>query len=340
MKLELAELQQHLKGTLAPIYLLSGEEPLQQMEAADAIRAAAMAQGCEEREVFHVEKGFDWGQLTALSQAMSLFAQRRLIELRMSGKPGDSGSKALQAYAESPSPDDILLIVCDKLDSSQQRSKWVKALLAKGVHIPVWPLKAAQMPAWIQRRMKTKGLQAPAEAVSMLVDRVEGNLLAAEQEMEKLVLLYGEGTISLEQITEAVADSARFDIFALVDAALAGDAGRCLRMLNGVRAEGVEAILVLWALTREIRSLMAMATVMEQGRSAEQVMAEYRVWANRKALVRQGLQRHNRKRWEQILRRAARIDTVIKGAAGNAWDELLQLLMLMAGRRLFRVPPV
>jgi DNA polymerase-3 subunit delta len=337
VKLDARALDKHLKEKLAPIYIIAGDDPLQVMEAVDAVRAAAREQGFSEREVFHAERGFDWASLAAESNNLSLFAEQRILELRIpTGKPGDAGSKALVAYAGDAPADNLLMVILPKLDQAQQRSKWFKALDGIGVFIPLWPPTVQQLPAWVRQRMQAKGLQPDEAAVQLLADRVEGNLMAAEQEMEKLLLLHGPGPIGAEQVADAVASSARFDIFGLVDAALGGEHQRCIRMLGGVRQEGVEAILVLWALSREVRSLASMALMVEQGQPLDRVLASQRVWEKRKPFVRKGLQRHNAARWQQLLRRCSYIDRMIKGVAvGNPWDELLELTLLMAGARLF-----
>ncbi len=331
------QLAGQLARNLAPIYLVAGDEPLQQMEAADAVRHRAKEGGYASREVFRVEKGFDWGELKAAASMRSLFAERRLIELRLSGsKPGDKGGKALRAWAETPPEDCILLILGGKLDPAVRRSKWFQALDKVGVVVQIWPVKPAELPAWIERRLLAKGQQASSEAVSLLAERVEGNLLAAAQEIEKLHMLYGERRLEVEEIATAVADSARFTVYELVDSALAGDEVRAVRILRGLRSEGVEAVIVLWALAREIRLLEQMAVELACGASLEQLLRRYRVWEQRKPVVRKGLQRHPFGRWQQLLRRAARIDRLIKGVEkGNPWDELLQLILLVAGRRIF-----
>jgi DNA polymerase-3 subunit delta len=336
MKLYPDKLDAALKKGLLPIYFFSGDEPLQLGEAADAVRRHAREQGFTEREVMHAEKGFDWNELLASSNAMSLFAEKRVIDLRLpSGKPGKEGGAALVEYAERPPEDTVLLISSGKVDKRSQSAKWYQALDKVGGTLQVWPVEVAEMPRWLDQRLRSRGLQADKDAVRMIAERVEGNLLAAAQEVDKLVLLNGAGALSLEQVEEAVSDSARFDVFGLVDAALVGDTPRLTRMLDGLRGEGVEPILVLWALTRELRSLADMAAQIESGKGIDGVLA--RVWGKRKGPVKAGLQRHNKARWQQMLRRTARLDRVIKGAApGNAWDELLQLGLLMAGVPLFR----
>lgn len=214
MKIRLDQLKIQLQKTLAPIYFVSGDEPFQVGEACQLIREQARAQGVTEREVFHVDRSFDWNQLTASAGAMSLFAERKLIEVQLpTGKPGDAGAKALVAYAEQAAEENILLVISGKLEAAQQRSKWYKALDKVGAMLAIWPIDAAQLPQWIRQRLQLRGLKPTPEAVALLADRVEGNLLAADQEMEKLLLLNGAGDVDAEQVMEAVSDSARFDAF-------------------------------------------------------------------------------------------------------------------------------
>lgn len=336
MRLYPERLEAQLKQGLLPIYFFSGDEPLQLGEAADAVRRQAREQGFTEREVIHAEKDFDWNELVVASNAMSLFAEKRVIDLRLpSGKPGKEGGAALVEYARRPPEDTVLLISSGKVDKRSQAAKWFQALDKIGGTLQVWPVDAAEMPRWLDQRLRSRGLLPDKDAVRVIAERLEGNLLAAAQEVDKLLLLNGEGALSAEQAETAVADSARFDVFGLVDVALAGDGSRLARMLDGLRGEGVEPILVLWALTRELRSLEEMAAQIEAGKDMNGMLS--RVWDKRKGPVRAGLQRHNRLRWQQMLRRAARLDRVIKGAVpGNAWDELLQLTLLMAGVQLFK----
>jgi DNA polymerase III subunit delta len=335
MKLRFEQLAGHLQKGLQPIYLLSGDEPLQLMEASDALRRHARESGYSEREVMHVESGFDWNSLLAASSSMSLFAEQRLIELRLpTGKPGREGGAALAEYAANPPPDTLLLIISGKIERQSQNSKWYKALDSAGAIMTLWPIEPQALPGWVGQRMRSRGMQPTPEAAQLLAERVEGNMLAAAQEVEKLLLLYGESEISADQVEEGVADSARYDVFELVDTILLGDVPRTTRVMQGLRGEGVEPILVLWALLREIRAMVQMAAEMARGLGAEQAMAGQRVWEKRKPPVRAGLQRHNLNRWQLLLRRAGRIDRMIKGVeAGNPWDELLQLALLMAGVR-------
>lgn len=334
MQLKPEQLAQHLKKGLAPLYFIYGDELLLVQEAADAIRAAARAQGYSEREVFNVERDFDWNRLTESSNSLSLFAERRILEVRMpTGKPGDSGGKALREYAARPAEDTLLLIISGKLDAQQRKSKWVTDLEAAGVGIQIWPVDARALPAWIRQRMQGLGLQPSGEAVELLAERVEGNLLACAQEIDKLKLLHDRGPVDVAAVTAAVADSSRFDVYGLVDSALAGETGRSLRMLSGLRGEGVEPVLVTWALARELRSLAGMAWEVGKGEPAGVVMGRHRVWKSRQQLVGKALTRHTLATWQGLLADCARLDRMVKGQApGNPWDELVQLCLRLAGR--------
>lgn len=326
------QLARHLQQSLAPVYFIHGDEILLANECADAIRAAARAQGYSERQVFSVEAGFDWNSLLAASDSLSLFAERRILELRLpSGKPGKDGTQILRDYAERPPADTLLLIVSGKLESAARRSQWALALDQAGVSVAIWPVEVAQLPGWIDQRMRAHGMRASRDALQLIAERVEGNLLAAAQEIEKLYLLHGAGDLDVDAIAELVADNARHDVFGLVDAALAGDAAHVQRILTGLRAEGVDPVLVLWALAREIRALTAMARELQDS-GLPQVLAAHRIWDKRKPLVSAVLKRIRGRHWWQLLQRCARLDRVIKGrAAGSTWDELLQLSLSLAG---------
>ena len=336
MQLKPEQLDAHLRKQLAPIYFISGDEPLRVMEAADAVRAAARRQGYDERDVLMVQAGFDWDSLMSEAGNLSLFSQRRVIDLRLpGGKPGADGSKALRAYAESPPDDTLLLVTAGKLEPAARKGKWVQALDKAGVVVFVWPLKGQEFNAWVAQRMRQRGLQPTAEAVTLLADRVEGNLLACMQEIEKLYLLQGEGEVDAGAILALVADNARYDVFGLVDSALAGEAARSIRMLQGLRAAGIAPQIVLWALSREIRQLAAMTAVLASGQPVQAVMTRYRIWpAERKSMVAAALQRLSVTQCNTLLQHCARVDRVSKGqAAGNAWDELLQLTLNLAGNQ-------
>ncbi len=324
MKARPDQLPRQLKSGLAAIYFINGDEPLQVMESADSIRAAARENGFTEREVMEVDASFDWNQLLDAANSLSLFAEKRILELRMpTGKPGKAGSQVLQQYAERPAEDTVLIITSGKLESSAKNTKWFKALDQQGVVIQCWPVSLDQLPGWVNQRLQSKGIAADSEALRLLADRVEGNMLAAAQEIDKLYLLYGAGKLSFEQTASAVADSARYNIYDLVDSALSGDVCRTSRIICGLKSEGVEPVLMLWALSREIRVITRIA---EDSVSADAAMAKLRVWENRKPLIRKALARHRAPRWKLFLKRCAKIDKVIKGVeTGRPWDELLML---------------
>lgn len=336
MNINFEQLDAQLRRGLAPVYLISGDEPLQVQEAADAVRVAARAQGFSERTVMHVETGFDWNELLAAASEMSLFADRKVLDLRMpGGKPGKPGGEALKAYAENPSPDNLLLITTGRLDKPTQNTAWYKALDKAGVSLSIWPPKLQELPAWIERRMRAKGMQPEREACALIAERVEGNLLAAQQEIEKLYILHGAARVNRADVAAAVADSARFDAFTLIDSALQGKVARVARIAGSLRSEGEEVLKILGALGREVRSLTLMAHECAAGEKVDAVLNKHRVWQARKSLVRGGLTRHTPAQWDGLLKRCAHLDRVCKGAArGNAWDELLQLALAIAGADL------
>ena len=340
MKLSPAQLGKHLQGSLAPVYVVSGDEHLLCQEACDAIRAACRQQAFSERQVLSVESGFDWGQLLEAGANLSLFAERRLLELRIpSGKPGDKGAAALLHYLARPAEDTVLLISLPKLDGSTQKTKWAKALIdGKDVQfLQVWPVDAAQLPQWIRQRLSQAGLAADQEAVELIAARVEGNLLAADQEIEKLKLLAEDGRVTADTVQAAVADSARYDVFGLIDATLQGHPEHSLRMLEGLRGEGIEAPVILWALARELRLLANIAQQYAQGVPLERAFSQARppVWDKRRPLVSKALQRHDVAGWQQLLMAAQLIDEQIKGQAeGDPWIGLSNLCLQLSGRRI------
>lgn len=322
----------HLERSSAPIYLVSGDEPLLVQEACDAIRAAARARGVSERTVFEVDGSFDWNALYQAAGNLSLFAERRLIELRFAAPKIGDGAAPLQAFAAAPPEDTLLLLVFPRLDSQTQKTKWYSAVEGAGAALHLWPPDLAQLPGWVGRRMTMRGLKPGRGAAELLAERSEGNLLACVQEIEKILLLRGPGPIEADEVLQAVADSARYDVYDLVDAALAGDAARCLRVLRGLREEGVEPPLPAWALTRAVRTHAGFAARREAGENLESLLRFDRVWSRRQGLVERALRRHGRRTWWELLRRAGQVDRVAKGQVpGNAWDELLQLTLIIAG---------
>jgi len=324
---------------LAPVYCISGDVPLLVQEAADQVRAIARQAGCHERVVLEADRSFDWQGLSQSSNSMSLFAEQRLIELRLpSGKPGDAGSKALQAYCQGvvsgQSDGDVLLLVTGKIEKASFKTKWFKALEKVGVIVQFWPLRGQQLQDWIERRLLSQGLRADPKAVHILATSSEGNLLACAQDIDKLRLLCDGDYLDTDAVTDAVVTSARYDVFLLVDAALLGNAARSSQILAGLRAEGTDATVVLWALAREIRALLSLVMVVQNGQPLSAELSRLRVWDNRKYMVESAVRRLSMPAVRAMLARAARLDRVIKGReTGNVWDELLQLSLMMAGVR-------
>ena len=325
-------------GTLAPVYLVYGGEPLQIEESLDTIRTAARTQGHDERVVLHADTGFDWSELSRYRDSLSLFAEKRLVDLRFSRTKFDrAGAQALLHYAERPNPDCVLLLSAGALDWREQRTRWFQALESVGAVVRTWPVPPRQLPRWIAERGRRRGLVIPADAATALADRVEGNLLAAAQEVDKLLLLHGKGRIDLDDAIASSADSSRYGAFDAGDAAMAGNAVRTLRVLERLREEGTEITYVSFALAREIRGLASMADAVSKGEDESRVLARHRVQERRRGLVGRALRRHRPGTWTTMLRQAAHLDRVIKGAErGRAWDEAARLALMLAGASILR----
>ncbi|KUM04386.1 DNA polymerase III subunit delta [Chromobacterium subtsugae] len=317
---------------LAPLYLVHGEEALLALEAADAVRAAARAAGYLEREVLTVEAGFDWSQLFDAMSSVSLFASLKLLEIRIpGGKPGTEGSEALQRLAANPPADTLTLITLPKLDKTQQQGKWFAALEKAGLAVEARPVGRAELPGWISRRLKAQGQQLGSEALAFFVERVEGNLLAARQEVDKLALLYPKGELSLADLQAAVANVARFDVFQLSESWLAGDAPRLMRMLDGLMAEGEAPVLVLWSLSEDVRMLLRLRQGLKDGRQLRDMARELRLWGDKQRLAEPALRRIGPRKLMQALSECARIDRQIKGVEpGEPWQTMRALATLLA----------
>ncbi len=330
MRLAERSLGQALKRGLAPAYLIAGDEPLLADEAADAIRAAAAAAGFSEREIHFAERGFRWGTLTESAGNLSLFATRRIVEVRMpTPKPGDEGAQALRTLLENPDPDCLLLVLIGaRLDASVARSVWVKTFDKHGVIVDAWPVDRRDLPKWIAARARRLKLNLAPAAAELLADRTEGNLLAADQELRKLALTSADVPIDEAAVLEAVASSARFDVFRFTDAWLAGDARRTMRVLRGLRAEGVAPPLVMWAVVRELLLVTRVKFATAQGRSAQSAMQQLGVWERRRPLVGGAVQRYSYPALKSLIARAAEVDRQIKSSGSvNPWDALFGLML-------------
>lgn len=336
MQLRVDALEGHLAKTIAPLYVISSDEHLLALEAADKIRRAARANGYSERDVLTVERTFKWGELLAANQALSLFGDKKLIELRIpTGKPGKDGGAALQSYAKDLSPDNLTLITLPKLDWQTAKAAWVASLQQAAVYIEIPVIERAALPGWIGVRLASQGQSVDRQGLDFIAERVEGNLLAAHQEIQKLGLLHEPGKLTFEQVHDAVLNVARYDVFKLSEAMLAGDPARLVRMLEGLKGEGEALPLVLWAVAEEIRTLLKLKAAMAQGRPLGMLLKEYRIWGPRERMMEPALRRVSLAVLEQALQDAAQVDKMIKGLrakayAGDAWDAMLQLALKVA----------
>ncbi|MDE2337876.1 MAG: DNA polymerase III subunit delta [Gammaproteobacteria bacterium] len=329
MKLTSDSLEAHLAQKVLPAYLISGDEPLLAAEAADAVRARARALGFTERDVHFIERAADWEGVRASAGTLSLFGSRRVLEVRLSSaRPGAAGGAVLVTLLERADPDTVLLILGPRLDRDAQSAKWVQAVEQHGAWVPVWPVEPGKFIPWLRARSRRLGLSLDAQALELLAARTEGNLLAAHQELEKLQLL-GSGAGGAGAL-EALADSARFDVFRLSEAALAGDPGRSLRVLAGLRAEGTEPTLVLWALTKALRDLAG--ALKRPGGSG-------RGWQRPTAGLDAAVRRAGRLSLRALIVRAARADRMIKGRLrGDPWDEMALLAADLCARPAVSAP--
>ena len=332
MKLSTDDLSRHLGQGLAPLYVIHGEAHLPAIEAADAIRAAARSAGYGEREVLIVERGFNWAELRHSTQSLSLFSTRKLVDIRIpTGKPGVEGAQALQDYCQHLNSDTITLITLPRLDKTAYNSKWFTALTESGVVISADEIVLSALPDWISQRLKKQGQSADADTRLFLAEKVEGNLLAAHQEIQKLALLFPAGQLTFEQVKDAVMDVSRYDVYQLSEAMLAGDAARYTHILEGLRAEGTATVLVLWALAEDIRALGKVSSAMKRGDNMASALRDARVWGARLKPMERAIKRFSPAIAERGLRQAALIDKIIKGLRpGDVWDELLQLGMRIA----------
>jgi DNA polymerase-3 subunit delta len=330
LKLNPDSLGAHLERQLLPCYLISGDEPLLAGEAADAVRARARAEGFSEREVHFLDRGSDWDDVRASAGNLSLFGSRRLLELRLpSGRPGATGAAVLSSLLEAAAADTLLLVLTPRLDRDAQAAQWVKTAEARGGWVQIWPVEAGKLVGWLRGRCRRLGLEISQDALELIAERTEGTLLAAHQELEKL-RFSGCARIDADTVLASVADSARFDVFRLSEAVLAGETERALRVLAGLRAEGTEQTLVLWALTRALRDLSAAL--------AEPAGFRKRGWQPQAAALEKAIRRAPRLALDELTLRAARADRMIKGRLqGDAWDEMALLAADLCGRPV--LPP-
>ena len=323
-----------LKSVIAnrtyPVYMVSGDEPLQQMESLDLIRSYLRDNEFSEREVLDVDAQFDWQRLMDEAANMSLFATRRIVELRLpSAKPGRQGSQVLKDYLSRPPEDTVLVINAGKVDGNSKKSAWYKAVEQSGMIVQCWPVAADKLSSWLQQRFRARDMGADNEVLAYISQHVEGNLLAADQEIEKLYMLLGPGKITYADVAEAVTSQSRYSVFELVDMMLAGDTKRVIRIITGLKAEGVVPVVVNWALAKDIR-LLAQAS--QDPSSAEFTLKRSGVWQSRIAMFGSCMSRHSPRSFQLMLKRCSYIDAVSKGMIdSNVWDDIESLCVRMAG---------
>ncbi len=336
MFLKYEALESHLQKGLAPLYILTGDEHLLLLEAADMIRHAARMHDFTERDVLTVERNFKWGQLQASNNAMSLFGDKKLIELRIpTGRPGRDGSTALQEYVAELNTDNITLITLPKLDWTTQKSAWVAALQKNGVYIDVPTIDISRLGNWISSRLAKQKQSVDKQGIDFLIDRVEGNLLAAHQEIQKLALLYPEGELSFDEVCSSVLNVARYDVFKLTEAMLGGNRVRFIKMVEGLKGEGEPLPLILWAVTDEIRTLLKYKMAMEEGQPFSMISKNLRLRGPREKIIQSTVNRLDKKDLQKALQQTAQIDKIIKGLRSDtmmddAWDALTQLGLSIA----------
>ena len=342
MQVKPEQLASHLQRGLKPLYVLHGDEPLLALEAGDAIRAAARAAGHTEREVHTVSGAhFDWSSLLGAAAAMSLFAEAKIVEIRIpSGKPGKDGSQALQQYCERLPEGVVTIVTLPRLDRQQSGSAWFVALESAGVSVRLEPVERRALPQWLAQRLAAQGQRVAAgeegqRTLAFFADRIEGNLLAAQQELAKLGLLYPAGELSFAQVEAAVLNVARYDVFKLGEAILAGQVARVLRMLDGLRAEGEAAVLVHWTLAEDIRALKRCKEAVEGGKPLAMALRENRVWGLKEKLFEHAVPRLTMRRLERLVEAAHECDGLLKGLPhplwpADPWAALQRLALLMA----------
>jgi len=324
------QLKSVVAKTTYPVYMVSGDEPLQQMESLDLIRAYLRDNDFSEREILDVDAQFDWQRLMDEAANMSLFATRRIVELRLpSAKPGRQGSQALKDYLSRPPEDTVLIINAGKVDANSKKSAWYKAVEKNGMIVQCWPVTADKLSSWLQQRFRARDMDADNEVLAYISQHVEGNLLAADQEIEKLYLLLGPGRISYADVAEAVTSQSRYSVFELVDMLLVGNTKRVVKIIMGLKAEGVVPVVVNWALAKDIR-LLAQAS--QDSSSADFMLKRSGVWQSRIAMFRSCMARHSTRTFQMMLKRCAYIDAVSKGMIdSNVWDDIESLCVRLAG---------
>lgn len=331
MPLKAEQLAASLQRGLAPVYLIGGEEPLLLEECRDLVRQAARDQGYIERELLQAESGFDWSELQQVATP-SLFASRKIIDLRLrTGKPGREGAKILTEWADAPDPNMILLVSCQQWDASSRKSKWAASLEKAGQRVDIWPIKAQDLPRWLEGRMQQHGMQPEPEVLRILADRLEGNLLAARQEIDRLALIKGAGPITVDDVMKVVAVSSRFDAFALAEHMLSGNLHEGLRVAAGLKRMDTPIPMMLGALLKELKTTEAFRLAMRAGEQEAIAFRRLNIWFNRQNTIREAARRLNTRKLFEAFKMLALIDRQSKGrAAGDPWQSIDTLLLQLS----------
>jgi len=338
MRIRPNQLDSELKKVILPIYLVTGDEPLLVQEALDSIRLRCKKAGFDERKIFEVDRKFDWASLNSEANTLSLFAELTLTELRLGKfKPGVPGGKAIQQYCSHLPEDKVLLISANKLDASTLKSKWCSSIDNTGAIIQVWPINLNEMPRWISERAQKMGLNIERDAISLLSERLEGNLLAAQQELEKLKLLYPDPTLQIDadKVIESVSDASKYDIFNLTDACISGDSKQCVKILSNLRLEGLEVTLALWAITKEIRTVLSLSQAIQKGEPVQSLFKQQRIIQKRQAGLTQAAQRNSPNSLKAMLDKCKYVDDLIKGVEKgiSPWDVLTDTAVALAHKK-------
>lgn len=335
MRIKAEQLRSQLQQNVPAIMVIFGEETLLVEEAADLLRQQLRKQGVVERQVWHADARFDWSKLRFADESLSLFAAQKLVEIRLpSSSPGKEGSDLLRQFAAQPAADTFLLIILGKMTPQQQNSKWFTALEKAGLCVPIWPVSLAMLPRWIQQRMREKGLQPSAQVADILAERTEGNLFAAAQEIDKLVLLSPDGQVDEQLLAESIVDSARFEVFSLMDTIYAGPPAKVPRMLRMLQAEGNDILAVFSAVSWSLQRMVDMVEQIEQGVPLSKVFDNQRpkIWDKARPVIQTGLRKHSAAQWRLFLPQLAAIDRAAKGGGeDSAWRMLTTLCMQVAG---------
>jgi len=329
LKIPFRQLERHLSDRLAKVYLVAGDEPLLVDEALEQLRAAAMRTGFTSRELHTADRSFKWHQLLAGADNLSLFATRKIVEIRLSvPKPGDEGSETIAALSERNDPDTLVIVAVGEKLGQAGRSTWAKKIEQHGVVVEIWPIDRGDLPRWIQQRATSMKLKLTSAAAQSLAQRVEGNLLAADQEIKRLALTAAGREVDEAEVLEFVANNSRFDVFALADAVLAGETGRTFKILSGLRAEGVHPVQISWVLNRDISMLARLEYAVRHGDNLEGALLRSGVWQRRQPLVKQALAKFRAQRLKALLAEAARVDAALKGVfPAEPWTTLTDLLV-------------